>query len=228
MRSVFQSLKVLTITLVHTLKYRVNMLIGNTVSFQQSAHNWAHSIIKYADITIEINGSENLLDKAVYIVNHRSSADVYVLLEILPIQSVFIYKQELLNHPLIGFALRMSPYIPVDRSSARASAMSILKAKSLLQLGHSIIIFPEGTWSYPPHDILPFKQGSLLIANKVDVPIIPIAMVGTESITRPDGLFIHSGTVKVNIGNPIKPNSHGKDEAEYLRNVLQDLMQQIQ
>lgn len=226
--ALFRSLNVLLITLLHTLKYRLKLLFGNDVSFQQSAHEWALSIIHNAGITIEVQGKENLSEQAVYIVNHRSSADIFVLLGILPTQSVFVYKHELMSHPLIGFALRMSPYIPVDRHSPRAAAISILKAKSKVNSGDSIIMFPEGTWSYPPHDILPFKQGPLLIARKTGVPIIPIAMVGTETITRPDGLFIHSGMVKVNIGKPIQPDSHGKDEAEYLRNILRDLLNEIQ
>ena len=226
--TLFRSLKVLFITLGYTVSYRIKVLFGRNVSFQISAHKWAHSIVKNANISIEVIGKEHLSEKAVYIVNHRSSADIYVLLDIMPKKSVFVYKQELLNHPLIGIALRMSPYIPVDRSSVKASAMSILKAKSTLQSGQSIIIFPEGTWSYPPHDILPFKQGSLLIASTSGVPIIPIVMVGTETIAGPDGLCIHSGKVKVHIGKPHLPESHGKDQAEYLRNIMQEMMNGIQ
>ena len=226
--TLFRSLKVLFITLGYTVSYRIKVLFGRNVSFQISAHEWAHSIVKNANISIEVIGKEHLSEKAVYIVNHRSSADIYVLLDIMPKKSVFVYKQELLNHPLIGIALRMSPYIPVDRSSVKASAMSILKAKSTLQSGQSIIIFPEGTWSYPPHDILPFKQGSLLIASTSGVPIIPIVMVGTETIAGPDGLCIHSGKVKVHIGKPHLPESHGKDQAEYLRNIMQEMMNGIQ
>ena len=226
--TLFRSLKVLFITLGYTVSYRIKLLFGRNVSFQISAHEWAHSIVKSANISIEVIGKEHLSEKAVYIVNHRSSADIYVLLDIMPKKSVFVYKQELLNHPLIGIALRMSPYIPVDRSSVKASAMSILKAKSTLQSGQSIIIFPEGTWSYPPHDILPFKQGSLLIASTSGVPIIPIVMVGTETIAGPDGLCIHSGKVKVHIGKPHLPESHGKDQAEYLRNIMQEMMNGIQ
>ena len=226
--TLFRSLKVLFITLGYTVSYRIKLLFGRNVSFQISAHEWAHSIVKNANISIEVFGKEHLSEKAVYIVNHRSSADIYVLLDIMPKKSVFVYKQELLNHPLIGIALRMSPYIPVDRSSVKASAMSIHKAKSTLQSGQSIIIFPEGTWSYPPHDILPFKQGSLLIASTSGVPIIPIVMVGTETIAEPDGLSIHSGKVKVHIGKPHLPESHGKDQAEYLRNIMQEMMNGIQ
>ena len=226
--TLFRSLKVLFITLGYTVSYRIKVLFGRNVSFQISAHEWAHSIVKSANISIEVIGKEHLSEKAVYIVNHRSSADIYVLLDIMPKKSVFVYKHELLYHPLIGIALRMSPYIPVDRSSVKASAMSILKAKSTLQSGQSIIIFPEGTWSYPPHDILPFKQGSLLIASTSGVPIIPIVMVGTETIAGPDGLCIHSGKVKVHIGKPHLPESHGKDQAEYLRNIMQEMMNGIQ
>jgi hypothetical protein len=53
-------------------------------------------------------------------------------------------------------------------------------------------------------------------------------MIGTETITRPDGLFIHSGKVKVHIGQPHLPETHGKDQAEYLRNIMQELMNGIQ
>jgi len=226
--TLLRSLKVLFITLGYAIGYRIRYLFNRDISFQQAAHDWAHSIVKHAEITIDIIGKEYLTEKAVYIVNHRSSADIYVLLDFMPKESVFVYKHELLNHPLIGIALRMSPYIPVDRSSVKASAMSLLKAKSTLQSGQSIIIFPEGTWSYPPHDILPFKQGSLLMANKAGVPIIPIAMVGTETITRPDGLWIYSGKVTVHIGPPHLPDSHGKDQAEYMRNIMQELMNGIQ
>jgi 1-acyl-sn-glycerol-3-phosphate acyltransferase len=203
------------------------MAFGRKVSFQDSAYAWAHSIIDCSAISIDIIGREHLGKQAVYIVNHRSSADIYVLLEIMHKHSVFVFKHELLNHPLIGLALRMSPYIPVDRSSPRKSAQAILKAKSLIEAGYSIIIFPEGTWSYPPHDILPFKQGALYMANKTGLPIIPVAMSGTETITRPDGIMINSGMVKVHVGPPQIAEKHEKDQAEYLRNIMQDLLNQL-
>lgn len=227
-QTLYQSIKVLFITLGHALWYRMKKLFGVHVSFQKSAHLWAHSVIKHCNIKIEVIGEEYIPEQAVFIVNHRSSADIYVLLEILPMHSAFVFKQELLNHPLVGIALRLSPYIPVDRSSPKAAAISILKAKSMLKDGHSIIIFPEGTWSYPPHDILPFKQGSLLMASKTGVPIIPIAMVGTETITKPDGLLIHSGTVRVRIGKPHIANSHDHEQAEVFRKEMQNLMESIQ
>ena len=53
-------------------------------------------------------------------------------------------------------------------------------------------------------------------------------MVGTETIAGPDGLCIHSGKVKVHIGKPHLPESHGKDQAEYLRNIMQEMMNGIQ
>ncbi|MFZ9759951.1 MAG: lysophospholipid acyltransferase family protein [Candidatus Kapaibacteriota bacterium] len=226
--TIYRSFNVVFITLAYAISYRLRALLGIDVSFQNSAHNWAHAVIRNCKIHIEVIGSEHIPQQAVFIVNHRSSADIFVLLEILPKHSAFVYKQELLNHPLIGIALRLSPYIPVDRSSPKAAAMSILKAKSMLKDGHSIIIFPEGTWSYPPHDILPFKKGSLLMASKTGVPIIPIAMVGTETITRPDGLLIHSGTVKVRIGLAHVAYSHDHDQAELFRKEMQGLMESIQ
>jgi len=226
--TIYRSLKVAFISLGYAISYRVKSLIGVSVTFQDFAHRWAHSVISHCNISIEVSGEEHIPEQAVFIVNHRSSADIFVLLDILPKRSVFVFKHELLNHPLIGLALRLSPYIPVDRSTPRAAAMSILKAKSMIKDGHSIIIFPEGTWSYPPHDILPFKQGSLLMASKTGIPIIPIAMVGTETVTRPDGLLIFPGTVKVKIGPAHTADSHDHDQAEKFRALMQELMNSIQ
>ncbi|NBP63417.1 MAG: 1-acyl-sn-glycerol-3-phosphate acyltransferase [Bacteroidetes bacterium] len=226
--TIYQSLKIAFITFGYAGSYRLKSMFGIPVSFQDSAQRWALSVIKNCNINIEVIGKEHIPEQAVFIVNHRSSADIFVLLAILPKHSVFVYKHELLNHPLIGIGLRQAPYIPVDRSSPRASAISILKAKSMLKDGNSIIIFPEGTWSYPPNDILPFKQGSLMMASKTGVPIIPIAMVGTETITKPDGVLIYSGTVKVLIGTARITNSHDHEQAELYRNEMQSMMDSIQ
>lgn len=226
--TIYRSLKVVFITLGYAISYRVKSLIGVSVTFQDFAHRWSHSVISHCNISIEVSGEEHIPEQAVFIVNHRSSADIFVLLDILPKRSAFVFKHELLNHPLIGLALRLSPYIPVDRSSPKAAAMSILKAKSMIKDGHSIIIFPEGTWSYPPNDILPFKQGSLLMASKTGIPIIPIAMVGTETVTRPDGLLIFPGTVKVKIGPAHTADSHDHDQAEKFRALMKELMNSIQ
>ena len=75
---------------------------------------------------------------------------------------------------------------------------------------------------------LAFKQGSLLMASKTGIPIIPIAMVGTETVTRPDGLLIFPGTVKVKIGAAYTAISHDYEQADKFRAVMQELMDSIQ
>ncbi len=68
----------------------MRVLLGKEVSFQKSAHEWAHSIVQHADITIEVIGSEYLSEKAVYIVNHRSSADILYYLN-LCLKNLYLY-----------------------------------------------------------------------------------------------------------------------------------------
>jgi 1-acyl-sn-glycerol-3-phosphate acyltransferase len=166
--------------------------------------------------------------QAIYIANHVSLADTPIMISILPEKTRIMYKSELDNAPGIGIVLRRSPYISVHRKSVRKAALSIVEARSAIQNGDSIMLFPEGTWSEKPGDLLPFKLGAFSLSKNENIPIIPMVIVGTENIIHKDSIFIHSGTVHVTIYPAMYPELFDKAETmrEACRHIIQNKLQQ--
>ena len=90
------------------------------------------------------------------------------------------------------------------------------------------MLFPEGTWSEKPGDLLPFKLGAFSLSKNENIPIIPMVIVGTENIIHKDSIFIHSGSVHVTMYPALYPQLFDKAEkmSEACRNIIQNELQQ--
>ena len=130
---------------------------GRLDTFYPAAKWWAQSILSICKVKLSCTISAEAPQQAIYIANHVSLADTPIVISILPEKTRIMYKSELDNAPGIGIVLRRSPYISVHRKSVRKAALSIVEARSAIQNGDSIMLFPEGTWSEKPGDLLPFK-----------------------------------------------------------------------
>lgn len=107
------------------------------------------------------------------------------------IQKVFktLGKKELEKTPLYGLIFK-AVCISVDRSSLAARAMSFRKMKQELEQKLSIVIFPEGTFSDEPKDVLlPFQDGcfSLAIMQKCD--LLPILFLDSAERMHPKKIY---------------------------------------
>jgi 1-acyl-sn-glycerol-3-phosphate acyltransferase len=138
----------------------------------------------------------------VYVGNHRSHTDPAALLLTLPGDLRFLAKKELFRIPLVSFALRTMGMIEVDRSNPEAAADSIDRAVREIREGKSIILFPEGTRSREK-SLLPFKKGAFVLAIKANAPIVPVTLIGTDQVLKPDGILLYPGKVQVLIHDPI-------------------------
>ena len=76
------------------------------------------------------------------------------------------------------------------------------QAEEALAGGDSILIFPEGTRSRDGK-LQPFKRGSLLLAQKARVNIVPVAISGSFHILPAKSIFYDIVPVKVKIGRPM-------------------------
>jgi 1-acyl-sn-glycerol-3-phosphate acyltransferase len=114
----------------------------------------------------------------IIIANHTSYLDIFMMYQILPFRPiVFMGKSEILDYPLIKTYFKFL-HIPVDRSDKRKAAQSMLQAKSKLQEGWSIVIFPEGGIEdgLAPK-MAEFKPGAFVMAQKNKVAILPISLI---------------------------------------------------
>lgn len=193
----------------------------------QTAKKWANSLVKLAGVTVEIQGEENIPanGSVLFVSNHQGNFDIPILLGYIDKPKAFIAKIELLKLPLIRSWMTHLKCVFMDRSDIRQSLRVINQAAEQLKAGYSMVIFPEGTRS-KGEMIGEFKPGSLKLAFKAGVPIVPISICGSYKIMEQNGFKIKPAHVKVTIFNPIPTTGLSKEEAAELPGKVRKIIAQ--
>ncbi len=133
---------------------------------------------------------------------HRSNLDFAFTLFISPRKVFFMAKDSLFRVPLLGPALIQLGAFPVTRGSADREALR--SAQEVLDAGHALILFPEGTRKFGPH-VEPLHDGAMFIAARTGATVVPVGIAGTDR-ALPDGAkFPRPVKVHVVVGAPIAP-----------------------
>ena len=138
---------------------------------------------KYLGLRFEFQGVENLPSEggAVLCMNHIGYLDFAVVgTAALPTKRYirFMAKKEIFNHKIAGPLMRGMKHISVDRESGSSSFVAALRA---LRAGEIVGIFPEGTTSRS-FEVEDLKSGAVRLSMGAGVPIIPVAIWGTQRI----------------------------------------------
>jgi acyl carrier protein len=169
---------------------------------------------------LQVSGQENLtLAKAkpvIYAANHASYIDTIILLSLLPPETRFIGKKELLKAPVIGTFIKKLGHLVVDRTTHQGVEDTHFFAK-VLQEGHPLLIFPEGTFGYAS-GLRPFRLGAFKIAVETQVAVCPIALKGTRQVLRDDEKLLRPGMISVTICPPQYPQGTEWQDVMQLRN----------
>ena len=118
----------------------------------------------------------------------------------------FLAKASLFKNPVLGWLLRTSGQIPVERAGSK-SHRALRAAEELVEKGRMVVVYPEGSLTRDP-DLWPMrgKTGAVRIALERDIPIIPAAHWGTQELMPRYGKKIHPfprKTIDVIIGEPL-------------------------
>jgi 1-acyl-sn-glycerol-3-phosphate acyltransferase len=149
----------------------------------------------------------------VFMSNHASHFDALAVVAGLPeFQLRWVAKRELTEVPVFGWALRRAGHIIIDRSNHQQAITTLRAAKTQMDAGISVIIFPEGTREGHDHQLLPLKKGGFMLAIETGVPIVPIAVRGSRSILPRDDWRIRAGEIDVIVGEPITVTGVERDE----------------
>ncbi|MGB0564488.1 MAG: lysophospholipid acyltransferase family protein [Spirulinaceae cyanobacterium] len=152
--------------------------------------------------------------------NHASNFDPPLLSNALQRPVAFMAKAELFEIPVFASAIRLYGAYPVERQRADRSA--IQAALNMGQQGWAIGVFLEGTRTADGLVHKP-KRGAALLAAKLQAPLLPVCLWGTEKIEQ--GGFPSRTPVTVRIGSPINaPTTTQRDELEQ---VIQHCAEQI-
>lgn len=186
---------------------------------------WSRLILSLSGVRVTVTGAENFpRDRPVVILsNHQGAFDIPVLQAFIPAQFRWVAKRSLFKIPLIGWAMGLAGYIAIDRENAASAYKSMEDAADYIKKGTSVLIFPEGTRGRGG-ELLPFKKGAFLIAEKSGMDIVPVGIKGTKGIMEKGSLLIRPGGVLLNIGRPFQ--SKGL-EANELRRVSREEIEKL-
>ncbi len=186
---------------------------------------WTWLIIKTAGAKVSIEGMDRIDKKKtyIYICNHQSHFDVYVLVNLLPARTRILAKKSLFYIPIFGWSIFLAGYISVKRDDQPGILKSFANVAEKIKRGRSVLFFAEGKRSLDGK-LQPFKKGAFLIALKAGVPIIPISISGSEKIMPPKTFRINPGQVKVVIGNAIPVQNY---RIRHISDLMNDAYQII-
>ncbi|MBN2655978.1 MAG: 1-acyl-sn-glycerol-3-phosphate acyltransferase [Spirochaetales bacterium] len=151
-------------------------------------------------------GKENIQDDQAYVLvsNHQSLLDIVVLYGLFK-HFKWVAKNSLLKVPFVGWNMALNDYIIIKRNDAKSQIDMMKKSEKMLREGNSIMIFAEGTRS-PDGNLGTFKRGAFIMAEKAEVPVIPIALDNMYKAVKKNSLWINKTTdMKVKIFPPLNP-----------------------
>lgn len=163
-------------------------------------------LLRMAGVTITVKGKENIpTDQAVlYVGNHRSYFDILVGYVTVPGLMGFVAKKEMEKIPLLSAWMKFVNCLFLDRKNLKEGLKTILTGIEQVKRGVSVWIFPEGTRNREENllDLLPFKEGSIKIAEKSGCPVVPVAISGTAEVFESHFPFIRPSQVTIEYGTP--------------------------
>jgi 1-acyl-sn-glycerol-3-phosphate acyltransferase len=167
------------------------------------ARAWSRVILATTGVHVDVSGLERLeSDRAyVFVANHQSIYDIPIVFWSLPYQIRIIAKESLGRLPFLGWHLRRTGHMLVDRRHPNRAAI-FGRASNLMKEGLSLIVFPEGTRSRDGR-VAPFKGGSFYLALEAELPVVPISIVGSRHVMLKGRLATYPGRVKLIVHEPI-------------------------
>jgi 1-acyl-sn-glycerol-3-phosphate acyltransferase len=193
-----------TTILLGTLTVVLSLVANPSTVSRICGVTWAWLNARATPIRVKVHGRRSIDPGQSYVIvaNHRSHYDVFVLYGWLGIDFKWVMKAELRRIPGLGIGCEKVGHIFIDRSDHQAAMRSLEEAKRKITGGTSVIFFPEGTRSRKG-ELGRFKKGAFRMAKDLQLPILPVTVLGTREILPPGGFDVLPGTAELWIHEPI-------------------------
>jgi 1-acyl-sn-glycerol-3-phosphate acyltransferase len=227
---IFYLILSIPVLIFENLAGRKNLRLSDERSI--SSVRWIFKIVLFfAGVKITVKGKEKIPgDQAVlYVGNHRSYFDILVGYTTVPGLVGFVAKKEMEKIPLLSNWMKHVNCLFLDRQNVKEGLKTILQGIEQVKNGVSVWIFPEGTRNTNEDmmELLPFKEGSLKIAEKSGCPVVPVAITGTAEVFEKHLPFIRPSKVTIEFGEPFLvkelepeskkfPGAYVKKQIEYM------------
>lgn len=192
---------------------------------------WAFKVILFlSGVKLTVIGEDHVpRDEAVlYVPNHQSFFDIIITYARCPRLTGYVAKESTGKVPLLNIWMKRLYCLFLDRNDLKKGLKTILTGVDQMKNGISMCIFPEGTRNrHPEEGLMPFKEGSLKMAEKSGCAIIPVALTGTADILENHFPRIKSARVILEYGEPIRPTELSKDEHKFLGAYTQHRIEEM-
>ncbi len=172
-------------------------------------------------------GRENVPASGPYLVvsNHLHIADPPIIAASFPLKCALMAKADLWESGWSRFWVSNFGAFPVRRGGIDREA--IRHTEAWINKGISVVMFPEGTRS-PDGKMQAALPGAALIATRLNIPIVPVAITGSDKLRNLKRAFWHHPNITVTFGKPFTlPPVDGKLTKEKRRELIQIMMGHI-
>jgi 1-acyl-sn-glycerol-3-phosphate acyltransferase len=187
------------------------------------ARAWARLVLRTTGVRVTVRGVEGLDPDRSYVFasNHQSIYDIPIVFTSIPLQLRIVAKASLGNVPFLGWHLRRTGHLLVDRRNPGAGVVK--KMARLVRGATSLIVFPEGTRSVDG-SVARFKGGMFLVAIDAGLPVVPVSIAGSRHVMRKGRVMTCPGHVTITIHEPIPTTGVGREGARDLAERVRDLV----
>ena len=154
--------------------------------------------------------NETFEKPSIIIANHQSHLDLVCTLMLNP-KLVILTNDWVWKNPIYGLIIRFAEFYPVSDGYDKNAE----RLKSLVDRGYSIVIFPEGTRSEDGH-ILRFHKGAFLLAQALNVDILPIFIHGVGDVMPKKDILLREGKITVEVCQRIEKESFAEMDTRAL------------
>ena len=180
----------------------------------------------FGGISYFVIGKENI-PKTQFIAacKHQSEWETFKIHLILNDPAIVI-KKELLNIPVVGWHIRKSDPIPLDRrKGTKAIKLMIQKARKAVKEGRSIFIFPEGT-RVGLNEQKPYKSGIAALYQDLNLPIVPMAL-NSGLLWAKNSMFKKRGHITVQFLPIIEAGLPKEEMMQRLRDSIETAVKRL-
>jgi fatty-acyl-CoA synthase len=201
------------------------LLLPNSAGVQSLARTTARVLLRLAGFRLEVSGLEHLPGKGPLLLasNHASYLDILVLLALLPLEFLFVAKQEIRSWPIVGTFIRRLGHLTVERGDHGQSLAAAADVEKATRGGRSVLVFPEATFTRAS-GLRPFRLGVFKTAVETGTRVVPLALRGTRTALRDGALLPRPGRLSLWIGAPLAPEGEGWSSVVSLRDRIQGLI----
>ena len=193
-------------------------------------------ILFVAGTKITVIGEEHVPKDVpvLYVGNHRSYFDIVLTYARCPSLTGYVAKDSRLKIPLLSTWMKRLYCLFLNRTDIKEGLKTILQGIEQIKSGISMCIFPEGTRNRSEDEtqLMPFKEGSLKMAEKTGCPIIPMSINNTASIFESHMPFVRPCHVILEYGEPIYPKELPKEQKKFLgahcREIIENTLRKNQ